>query len=239
MRATSITGAVLLVMGAAYWALSTPATLAAPDQHTLPQAQQIDFKRPDVAPLPADGKFQVVSQAAWSGDRVRVFWLGAKFCPFCAAERWSLARALERFGTLKGGDGADAHQEGLAGFRLVPTPNLRAAVYTSQYLNYSGKEIFDRDNTPLDTLDAEEQTIIDRFNPDATFPFLMINGQYAQFDSGFSPGLIDQMDFDTLRRQLDSGEVNDATNAIIGEADLITRYLCNSTGGQPAAVCTP
>ena len=67
----------------------------------------------------------------------------------------------------------------------------------------------------------------------------MINGQYAQFDSGFSPGLIDQMDFDTLRGQLDSGEVNDATNAIIGEADLITRYLCNSTGGQPAAVCTP
>jgi len=47
------------------------------------------------------------------------------------------------------------------------------------------------------------------------------------------------MDFDTLRGQLDSGEVNDATNAVIDEADLITRYLCNSTGGQPAAACTP
>jgi hypothetical protein len=191
----------------------------------------------DIAPLPADGKFQVVSETSWSGDKVRVFWLGALFCPFCAAERWSLVSALERFGTLNGYT-ADTHQEGLAGFWLVPTPYLRKSIYTSQYLNYSGKEIFDRDNAPLDTLDAEEQAIINRFDPEAKFPFLMINGQYVQFDSGFSPGLIDQMDFDTLRGQLASGELNDATNAIIAEADLITRYLCNSTGGRPVAACT-
>ena len=67
----------------------------------------------------------------------------------------------------------------------------------------------------------------------------MINGQYVQFDSGYSPALIDGMDFDTLRGQLESGEQNDATNAINAEADLITRYLCHSTGGEPADICSP
>jgi hypothetical protein len=47
------------------------------------------------------------------------------------------------------------------------------------------------------------------------------------------------MDFDTLRGQLDSGQQNEATNAINAEADLITKYLCHSTGYQPASVCTP
>jgi hypothetical protein len=67
----------------------------------------------------------------------------------------------------------------------------------------------------------------------------MINGQYVQFDSGFSPALIDGMDFDTLRGQLESGEQNDATNAISAETELITRYLCHSTGDEPADICTP
>ena len=121
----------------------------------------------------------------------------------------------------------------------MPTYDLRTAVYTSPYLEYSDKEIFDKDNAPLDALDQDEQAIVDLFNPQAKFPFLMLNGQYVQFDSGFSPGLIDGMDFDTLRNQLDAGEQNDATNAITAEADLITRYLCHSTGGEPAATCSP
>jgi hypothetical protein len=66
----------------------------------------------------------------------------------------------------------------------------------------------------------------------------MLNGQYVQFDSGFSPALIDGMDFDTMRRHLETGEQNDATRAIRAEADLITTYLCHSTGGEPTSVCT-
>jgi hypothetical protein len=68
---------------------------------------------------------------------------------------------------------------------------------------------------------------------DATY-----NGQYARVgDSGYSPGLIDSMDFDTLRSQLTGGSQSDATTAIKAEADLITAYICLSTGGQPASAC--
>jgi hypothetical protein len=105
-------------------------------------------------------------------------------------------------------------------------------------VHYSDKEILDKDNAPLEKLDADEQAIVDRFNPSARWPFLMINGQYVLLSSGFSPSLLDGMEFETLRRQLASAEQTDATRAITAEAELITRYICHSTGGQPASACS-
>jgi hypothetical protein len=67
----------------------------------------------------------------------------------------------------------------------------------------------------------------------------MINGQYVQLSSGFSPSVVDGLEFETLRRQLQGGEHTPATRAILAEAELITRYLCHSTGGQPVSACSP
>jgi len=45
------------------------------------------------------------------------------------------------------------------------------------------------------------------------------------------------MNFNDLQAQVTSGAKSDATAAINAEADLITAYICHSTGGQPAAAC--
>jgi hypothetical protein len=90
----------------------------------------------------------------------------------------------------------------------------------------------------LQQFDAEEQQIVNQYDPKGSFPFLFINGQYARVgDSGYSPGLIDSMNFDTLQAQVTSGAKSDATDAIKTEADLITAYICHSTGDQPASAC--
>jgi hypothetical protein len=90
----------------------------------------------------------------------------------------------------------------------------------------------------LQQFDAEEQQIVNQYDPRGSFPFLFINGQYARIgDSGYSPGLIDSMNFDTLHAQVTGGEQTDATAAIKAEADLITAYICHSTGGQPVTAC--
>jgi hypothetical protein len=116
---------------------------------------------------------------------------------------------------------------------------LRPATYTSDYLYFTSRELKAHDGSNLDQFDPEEQDMVNKFDPKGRFPFLFINGQYARIgDSGYSPKLIDQMDFDTLRSQLTSGVQNDATRAINAEADLITQYICHSTGGQPAAACS-
>ena len=135
------------------------------------------------------------------------------------------------------GFGEEAHLAGFQGFQLVPTYHLRNATYGSEYVNFSEKEIRDKSKAPLDALDTEEQRIIDQFNPQARFPFLMINGQYTQLGAAYPPNLIDGMEFATLRRQVTAGEKNPATDAIAGESQIIITYICHSTGGQPETVC--
>jgi hypothetical protein len=136
------------------------------------------------------------------------------------------------------GWGEDTHNQDTFGFHLVPTYNLIPATYSSEYIDFTSKELKAHDGSNLQQFDSEEQQIVNQFDPKGSFPFLFINGQYARIgDSGYSPGLIDSMTFDALQAQVTSGAKTDATAAISAEADLITAYICHSTGGQPAAAC--
>jgi hypothetical protein len=122
----------------------------------------------------------------------------------------------------------------------VPTYDLRPATYTSDYIYFTSKEIRAKDGSELERFDAEEEDIVNRYDPRGRYPFLFINGQYALTGpAGFSPGLIDQMPFETVHQQLTSGARTEAAEAIRAEANLITKYICHSTGGQPAAACQP
>jgi hypothetical protein len=59
-----------------------PTSAAAVQPTVLAQptvAAQGGFQRPDVAPLAPAGRFQVISQTPWPGEKVRVFFLGAQF----------------------------------------------------------------------------------------------------------------------------------------------------------------
>jgi hypothetical protein len=133
----------------------------------------------------------------------------------------------------------DTHNQDTFGFHLVPTYNLIDATYTSDYIYFTSKELKAHDGSNLQQFDAEEEQIVNQYDPRGSFPFLFINGQYARVgDSGYSPGLIDSMDFDTLRDQVTSDAQSDATDAIKAEADLITAYICQSTGGQPTSACS-
>ena len=81
MRVLMIAAMAIVVTCMVYGptASALPAPMAAEPPGTAAQAQLADFNRPDVAPLPAEGKFQVVSDTAWAGNKVRVFFLGAQF----------------------------------------------------------------------------------------------------------------------------------------------------------------
>lgn len=136
------------------------------------------------------------------------------------------------------GWGKEAHNPNTFGFVLVPTYDLMGATYTSDYLYFTSKEIRAHDGSELERFDAEEEDMVNRYDQRGRYPFLFINGQYALVGpAGYSPGLIDQMEFDQLHQQLTGGVRTEATDAIRAEADLITKYLCRSTGGQPVAAC--
>src|SRR5438270_1263439 len=68
---------------------STPAVAASASLGSLSSAR----------PAGATGKFQRVSAPLRQGRKPVFLFVGAQYCPFCAAERWAVVKALSRFGT--------------------------------------------------------------------------------------------------------------------------------------------
>jgi hypothetical protein len=122
-------------------------------------------------------------------------------------------------------------------FDLVPTWDLRKATYNSSFIDFSLKEGQDHDKQPLDQFDPDEQQIMNAFNPQARWPFLYINGEYAQIGPGVPPKVLDDKQFDDVYNDLASGRQTEATSAVNAEAANITQLICSASGGQPELVC--
>ncbi|MBV9121644.1 MAG: DUF929 family protein [Chloroflexi bacterium] len=215
----------------------TSASAAAPTPGSSASAPPSAWTRPDNPPTIAPASvFKVVSQTASPGDKAPVFFMGAQFCPYCAAERWALVSALQRFGTMTG-YGKEMSNDGIDGFKPVPTYDLRAARYDSLYVSFSDKEIFDHNSKPLDPLSSGEKAYVNQWDPSGGWPFIVINGQYAGLGPGYSPALLQGQTFDGVAGQLQRGDRNAATDAILKEASVISAYVCAATGGFPRTAC--
>lgn len=181
------------------------------------------------------GKFMHVTDQPLKrpGGKSLVYFMGAGFCPFCAAERWAIVKALERFGKWEGvvEDKSAGHDEK---YLNVPTFNLARAKYQSDTVEFAGKETADRNFEPLQELDDKDYEILDMYNPDQMIPFLLVDGQYMQVGAGYSPELIQNMMHEKVRAEL--GNPNSAIGkAINAEIDNITALICKVTGGKGSA----
>lgn len=176
------------------------------------------------------GKFMHVTDQPLkrSSGKSLVYFMGAGFCPFCAAERWAIVKALERFGKWDGleEDKSADHDEK---YLNIPTFNLAHARYSSEYVEFAGKENADRNFEPLQELDDSDYEILDMYNPDQMIPFLLIDGQYIQVGAGFSPEPIQNMLHEQVRSELDKPD-SAIGKAIRAEIDNITALVCKSIG---------
>ncbi|HVX02556.1 MAG TPA: DUF929 family protein [Nitrososphaera sp.] len=178
------------------------------------------------------GKFMHVTDQPLKrpGGKSLVYFMGAGFCPFCAAERWAIVKALERFGKWEGvaEDKSADHDEK---YLNVPTFNLARAKYASDTVEFAGKETADRNFDPMQELDDKDYEILDMYNPDQMIPFLLVDGQYMQVGAGYSPELIQNMTHDKVEAEL-SNPNSAIGKAINVEIDNITALICKATGGR-------
>jgi hypothetical protein len=169
-----------------------------------------------------------------SAGKPQVFYYGAEFCPYCAAERWPLIIALSRFGTFSGLQTTTSSSSDV--YPNTPTFTFKSATYTSTYIEFRGVETTDRDHNPLQSPTASEQQVISRYDASGTIPFVDFGNRYAFTGAMYSPDVIGGMSWqavaDTLK-QPDSAQAK----AIIGSADLITAAVCKMSSDQPATVC--
>ena len=63
---------------------------------------------------------KITSSALTSNGKPEVLYMGAEYCPYCAAERWAIIVALSRFGTFSGLSTVHSASVNGAGGRAVP-----------------------------------------------------------------------------------------------------------------------
>ena len=169
----------------------------------------------------------------------RVVYVGAEYCPYCAAERWPLVIALARFGTF-GGLGATASSPDDV-YPSTATLSFHGSTYHSDYLAFSPYEIQSNlrqgsGYATLDTVPAADEQLVQKYNPKGSIPFLDLGNSFvlvgATYDAGLLAGLTRQQ---IVARIADPSDP--VSKAVVGNANVITAALCTVTGEQPASVC--
>ena len=73
-----------------------------------------------------------------SGGKPEVLYMGAEYCPFCAAQRWAMVNALSRFGTFTGL--TTTHSSSTDADPNTPTWTFYKSTYKSNYINFTSVE---------------------------------------------------------------------------------------------------
>lgn len=191
----------------------------------------------------------ITGQPALTADgKPLVVYIGAEYCPYCAAQRWGLAVALSRFGTFTGL--GETKSSTIDAFPGTATLSFHGATYTSQYLAFQGVETFSSVRqgdgyAPLDTPTAAQNQLMQTYNAppyvsaDAAgaIPFLDIANRYLMSGASYSPSVLQGKPGIDIASLLSTPD-DPVAKAIDGSANAFTAALCDVTGGQPGAVCT-
>lgn len=172
------------------------------------------------------------------GGKPGVLYVGAEYCPFCAAERWPFVVAMTRFGQFAN---LQATASGAApeAYPNTATLSFHGASYTSQYLGFTGIET--QTNTtppqPLDQLTGDNKTIFDTYNSGGSIPFIDYGGKATANGASVDPSVF----AGKTQAQIASDIADPSTpisKAVLGSANVISAQLCALTNNQPAVVCT-
>lgn len=211
-----------------------PAVLDRVGQAQGAQAGGAPVKLSAQPPLTADGK-------------PLVLYIGAEYCPFCAAQRWALAVALSRFGTFT--DLKAAHSASDDVFPSTATVSFHGATYDSAYLAFQGVETATSERrdgryVPLQSLTPAQENVMRVYNAPpyiaresaGAVPFVDFGNQYLMSGAAFSPALLKGLTQEQIAAALSNPD-SPVAKAVLGAANAMTGVLCKLTGGKPTAVC--
>ena len=185
-----------------------------------------------------------------SGGKPEVLYMGAEYCPFCAAERWAMVVALSRFGTFSGL--STVHSSSTDEFANTPTWTFAKAHYTSKYLTFSTVEM--QTNVPdgsgsytnLQTPTSAQQALMSKYDAppyvssaDASaIPFVDFGNKYMLSGASYSPQVLQGKSWAAIAAALKDPS-SPIAKAVDGTANYLTATICKLTGNQPASACTP
>jgi hypothetical protein len=207
-------------------------------------------------PTAGTGSFLAVPQVVngqnlltYNGKPGALF-IGAEYCPYCAAERWAIIMAFSRFGTFTG-----LKETNSSPWDVYPdtaTFSFYGASYTSNYLVFKPIEA-ESDATgqndagvhelmPLTSAESNSWAKWDTHfgattNGSPGFPFLNIGNKVFVVGPTYNPQVLAGYNQQEIAAML-SNPKSPVTESIVGSASYLTAGICSITGQQPSSVCT-
>lgn len=163
-----------------------------------------------------------------------IFYYGAEYCPYCAAERWALIVALSRFGTF-----SHLSQMTSSSTDVYPSTHTFSfyhSSYTSQYVDFVPLEVQSYQGVSLEIPTAAEQQLIAQYNPNGSFPFIDLANHYTITGASYDPQVLSNLSWQQIAAALSNAQSPIAQN-ILGTANYLTAAICEATNQQPASVC--
>jgi hypothetical protein len=190
------------------------------------------------SPLTADGKPDMT-------------YLGAEYCPYCAAERWAMVVALSRFGAFSGLETTHSAAKDGSGnaepYPNTPTWTFANARFTSRYLAFTPVET--NTNVPdpstggyttLQTPTKGQEALLTKYDTadQGAIPFIDIDNKYTSVGASYDPGVLSGLSWSQIAGDLHTPS-SPVAQAVLGASNYLTAAICGATGNQPAAACTP
>src|ERR1700734_3238378 len=224
-------GAGGTIPSAMFVAATTPSAVS-----SMAQTDGSYFAPVDGPPLTKNGKPEVL-------------FMGAEYCPFCAAQRWAMVNAFSRFGTFTGL--TTTHSSSTDTDPNTPTLTFYGSTFTSKYIALTTVEIehnYRIGNStdtnvayaPLQTATAAEQATQTAYDPGGYIPFIDFGNKYAQVGNltPLTPTMLDGLTWQQVATDM-SNPSSSVGQAIIANANYETAAICSLTNNQPATACTP
>jgi hypothetical protein len=180
-----------------------------------------------------------------SGGRPEVLYVGAEYCPFCAAERWALTEALSRFGTFTHlsatrSSSSDTDPD-------TPTLSYFGSTFASRSVVFQPVET--TTNQPegdsyraLETPTGAEAAVMAAYDrspyapSSGGIPFIDIGNRWIINGASYDPSILAGQTQASVAAAMGDPSTTIA-QLVDGTANVITAAVCDITGGQPLAVC--
>ncbi len=203
----------------------SPSTLATIGTGSLPPRADLPIK-----------SISDSAQAA-SGGKPNMLYIGAEFCPYCAAMRWSMAVALSRFGTF--GPISGIHSSSTDVDPNTATLTFLHVKYTSKYLTFNPIENETVTHGPLQNPTKAQQAVWEKYgsaNGGLVYPFIYFGGKVTVTGPLYDPAVLKGLTWSQIASQLNNPNSTVAKN-VNGAANYVTAAICKMTSDQPASVC--
>src|SRR6266487_4626501 len=190
-------------------------------------------------PLPASVATKVTGPPLTSNGKPEMLYIGAEYCPYCAAMRWSMAVALSRFGTLST-PLHGIHSSSSDVYPNTATPTFYQTGYNSKYLTFTPVENLTVSHALLQNPTKEQNQIWARYEPDPStrgYPFIDIGNKYVIKGPIFDPAVLKGLTWSQIAADLHNPS-SPVAQGVLGAANYITAAICKTTNNQPASVCT-